>query len=127
METLFDILWYAGLLAVPIGLTFASWRRYLALPPTERHPTHLVTIVLCLLSLASTTWVSFYLLILIDEHSAAVRSFLNHLSSGFVAFNVLLSAVLLIASFFTPRAVRSQLLLASAWMLATWTFASLVH
>ncbi len=45
-ETLFEIVWEAALLAVPVGLLFTSWRRYLKLSQADRNPMLLVGIVL---------------------------------------------------------------------------------
>jgi hypothetical protein len=72
-------------------------------------------------------WISFYAIAAMGEHSTMTRSILDHLSSGFVVLNILISAALLIAPFLTPRTVRLYFLFASGWMLGIWLFASLVH
>jgi hypothetical protein len=126
-ETLFDISWYIAILGIPTGLLFTSWRRYLTLSPAGRNLFRPASIVLWLLSVTTAMWIAFYVMASMDEHSAMARSILDYLSWGFVVLNILISAALLIASFLTPRPVRLHLLLASAWMLGIWLFASLVH
>lgn len=101
-ETLFEILWDAAFLAGPIAQLFKSWRRYLQLPQADRAPMLLVRIVLCLLSFTSTIWILLFALVSIAGHSAMARSISNRATPNFIAFNVLLSAALLVTSFFDP-------------------------
>jgi len=117
-----------GFVGLPAFFVFRIWQRYLSMPPAERESTRLGKFALCSVTFTSVFWIFFYLLAVTSDYTSIGKSLLSSFTPYSLAVpNMLLSAVTFAASIFVPRPIRNTLLLASAWMLVVWLFASLAH